>query len=164
MRVGHLGVAGGFGLLGVVMLANTSSMRAVAHIEYGPALFPTIVGWLMIGLAVIAAIDAIRMPTGAPEPAPEGAAMPKGRGNIVLFIAFILAPIAYMVLAPILGFLLTMPLIVGGLAWLASGRIVASALLGIGLTLALHLIFYQTLRVTLPWGLLTPYAGVLTWR
>ena len=40
MRLGHLSVAGGFALLGAVMLSNTSSMHAVAHIEYGPALFP----------------------------------------------------------------------------------------------------------------------------
>jgi putative tricarboxylic transport membrane protein len=162
MRLGHLGVAGGFALLGTTMLANTSSMRAVAHIEFGPALFPTIVGWLMIGFAVIAGLDALRMPARAGVEAADDS-KPASRPNIPLFVGFIAAPIFFMVAAPVLGFLLTMPLIIGGLAWLASGRIVVSGMLAIGLTLALHLLFYQALRVTLPWGLLTPFAGVLTW-
>lgn len=162
MRLGHLAVAGGFGLLGAVMLTNTSSMRAVAHIEYGPALFPTIVGWLMIAFAIVAGVDALRMrtETGADAPAGEVRA---SRPNIPLFVGFLIAPIVFMVAAPVLGFLLTMPLIIGGLAWLASGKIAVSAMLGLGLTVALHLLFYQALRVTLPWGLLTPYAGLLTW-
>ena len=122
----------------------------------------------MIALAAIAGIDALRMPAAdraatVPDDA-AGMNDAAGRGNIPLFVGFIAAPILYVLVAPTLGFLLTMPLIVAGLVWLASGRIVAAVLLGIGLTLALHVIFYQLLRVTLPWGLLTPYAGVLTWR
>lgn len=164
MRLGHLGVAGGFAALGVVMLTNTSSMRTVAHIDYGPALFPTIIGWLMIGLAAIAALDALRMMPPADRSAPEADGLPVARTNMPLFFAFILAPVLYIVAAPVLGFLLTMSFIVSGLAWMASGRIMASVLLGIGFTVILHVLFYEALRVTLPWGVLTPFAGVLSWR
>jgi hypothetical protein len=66
--------------------------------------------------------------------------------------------------ADALGFLLTMALLVAVLVWLASGRPVAAIVFCFGLALVLHLIFYQVLRVTLPWGVLTSFAGVLTWR
>jgi len=178
MRIGHLGVAGGFALLGVVLITGTADLKAVAHIEYGPAFFPTIVGWLMIALAGLAIVDAIRMPARAAadpaasepasvESAAAGSAAPDSapiRGNLPLFVGFVLAPIVYVLIATPLGFLPTMALIVAVLVWLASGRPIAAIIFGIGLSLVLHVIFYQILRVTLPWGVLTPFAGVLTWR
>lgn len=164
MQLGQLGVAGGFGLLGATLIVNTASLEPVAHIEFGPALFPTIVGWIMIILSGLAAFDAVRDPAvevGASEEEPAG---PLDRHRIILFAAFGAAPLIYVALAPVLGFLLTMPIIVGGLAFVASGKPWRSVLLGLGLTALLHIVFYQVLRVTLPWGVLTNYAGVLTWR
>lgn len=164
MQLGQLGMAGSFGLLGAVLIVNTASMPALAHIEFGPALFPGIVGWVMIGLSAFAAFDAIRAPAAGPEAGDEAEKVPLTFHNYLMFAAFVAAPVIYVAVAPMLGFLLTMPLIVGGLTFLASRRPVVSALFGIGLTILLHLIFYQMLRVTLPWGVLTPYAGLLTWR
>lgn len=164
MQLGQLGVAGGFGLLGAIIIVNTADMAPVAHIEFGPALFPTIVGWVMIALSSLAALDALRslaVEVGATEDEPPD---PIDRHRIILFAAFGAASLIYVALAPVLGFLLTMPLIVGGLAFIASGKPGRSVLLGLGLTALLHVIFYQVLRVTLPWGVLTNYAGVLTWR
>lgn len=169
MQLGQLAVAGGFGLLGAVLIVNTSSMGAVAHIEYGPGLFPSIVGWGMIGLSCLAAFDALRTPretpaTAAAELDDAPPAEPLTPQSLILFTAFLVAPIFYVFVAPVLGFLLTMPVIVGGLAFLASGRPWRALLLGIGLTIFLHIVFYDLLRVTLPWGILTPYAGILTWK
>lgn len=164
MQLGQLGVAGGFGLLGATIIVNTAGLAPVAHIEFGPALFPTIVGWVMIALSGLAAFDAVRSPAveaGAEEEVP---AEPLDRHRIILFAAFGAAPLIYVALAPMLGFLLTMPVIVGGLAFIASGKPWRSLLLGVGLTVFLHIVFYQVLRVTLPWGVLTDYAGILTWR
>lgn len=161
MQLGQLCIAAGFGLLGAVLIVNTASLPAVAHIEYGPALFPTIVGGVMIVLSAFAAFDALRM-----QAAPDDGAEPDGEpgaAHYVMFAAVVGAPLLYVALAQVLGFLLTMPLIVGGLCYLASRRIAASMLLGIGLTILLHVVFYQLLRVTLPWGVLTPYSGLLTW-
>jgi putative tricarboxylic transport membrane protein len=163
MQLGQLGVAGGFGLLGATLIVSTSSLEPVAHIEFGPALFPTIVGWIMIALAGLAAFDAVRAPAVDAGDGEGGSREPLDRHRIILFAAFAAAPLVYVFLAPILGFLLTMPLVVSGLAFLASGKLGRSILLGVGLTLLLHVVFYQVLRVTLPWGVLTNYAGVLTW-
>lgn len=161
MQLSHLVVASGFGLLGATLIINTSSLDPVAHIEFGPALFPTIVGSILIVLAGLAAFEAVRSPaTKADAPETE----PLDRHRIILFAAFATAPLLYVALAPILGFLLTMPLVVGGLTFIASGKAVRSVLLGLTLTLVLHIVFYQVLRVTLPWGVLTNYAGFLTWR
>lgn len=167
MQLGQLGVAGGFGLLGATIIVNTAGLAPVAHIEFGPALFPTIVGWVMIALSGLAAFDAVRSPAveaGADDEGAPDVPGPLDRHRIILFAAFGAAPLIYVWLAPVLGFLLTMPIIVAGLAVLASGKPVRSLLLGLGLTVFLHIVFYQVLRVTLPWGVLTDYAGVLTWR
>lgn len=164
MQVGQLGVAGGFGLLGATIIVNTAGLAPVAHIDFGPALFPTIVGWVMIALSGLAAFDAVRNPAVEAGTTEDEPLEPLNRHRIILFAAFGAASLIYVALAPVLGFLLTMPLIVGGLAFLASGKPGRSALLGLGLTALLHIVFYQVLRVTLPWGVLTDYAGVLTWR
>lgn len=161
MQLSHLGVASSFGLLGATLIVNTSSLDSVAHIEFGPALFPTIVGYILIAFAALAAFDAVRSPAADPSATERE---PLNRHRIILFAAFAAAPLIYVALAPILGFLLTMPIIVGGLAFIASGKPGRSVLLGLTLTLLLHVVFYQVLRVTLPWGVLTNYAGILTWR
>lgn len=166
MQLGQLGVAGAFGLLGATLIVNTASLEPVAHIEFGPALFPTIVGWIMIALSGLAAFDAARAPVGGGETNSEQPELREtlDRRRIILFAAFAAAPLVYVALAPVLGFLLTMPIIVGGLSFIASGKLVRSVVLGIALTVLLHIVFYQVLRVTLPWGVLANYAGVLTWR
>jgi putative tricarboxylic transport membrane protein len=164
MQLGQLSVAGGFGLLGAIIIVNTAGLAPVAHIEFGPALFPTIVGWVMIALSGLAVFDALRSPAVEAGAEEEEPAEPLDRHRIILFAAFGVAPLVYVVLAPVLGFLLTMPIVVGGLAFLASGRPLRSILLALGLTILLHIVFYQVLRVTLPWGVLTGYAGVLTWK
>lgn len=164
MQLGQLSVAGGFGLLGATIIVNTAGLAPVAHIEFGPALFPTIVGWIMIGLSALAAFDAMRSPTVGAGANEKETPEPLGLHRVILFAAFGAAPLIYVALAPVLGFLLTMPLIVSGLAFVASGKPWRSVLLGLGLTGLLHIVFYQVLRVTLPWGVLTDYAGVLTWR
>lgn len=163
MQLGQLGVAACFGLLGVTLIVNTASLEPVAHIEFGPGLFPTIVGWVMIALSSLAAFDAVRAPAANAEGAEEGPRNSLDRHRIILFAAFATAPLIYVVFAPVLGFLLTMPLVVGGLAFVASGKPVRSVVLAIGLTILLHIVFYQVLRVSLPWGVLTNYSGVLTW-
>lgn len=168
MQLGHMVMAGAFGLLGAILIVNTASMPALAHIEYGPALFPGIVGWALIGLSALAALDALRATANrAASNESDGSASADdkpGMANFIMFGAFVGAPLVYVALTPVLGFLLAMPLIFGGLAFIASRKPVSAILLGIGLTLFLHVVFYQLLRVSLPWGLLTPYAGILTWR
>lgn len=162
MSSSHFAVAAGFAALGVVLITQTASLPAPAHSSYGPGLFPSLIGWLMIAFGTVGAVDALRAPASQSQEA-ESDAAPAGPPNLILFAAFLLAPILFVLLVPVLGFLLTLPLIVGGLAYLASGRLAGSVMLGVGLTLLLHVIFYQIMRVSLPWGLLEPYAGVLTW-
>ncbi len=165
MQLGQLSIAGGFGLLGATIIVNTAGLAPVAHIEFGPALFPTIVGWIMIALSAVAAFDAVRGPAvEAVASADEAPLEPLNQHRVILFVTFGAAPLIYVAFAPVLGFLLTMPVIVGGLAFIASGKPGRSILLGLGLTASLHIVFYQVLRVTLPWGVLADYAGILTWR
>lgn len=160
----HLGVAMAFASLGVLLITQTASLPTPAHAPYGPSLFPGIIGGLMIAFGAIGGIDALRSTQGQRTGAEtSGKSNPAGARNLILFAAFLLAPVGFVMLVPLLGFLLTLPLIVGGLCYLASGRLVSSVMLGVVLTIILHVIFYQIMRVSLPWGILEPFAGVLTW-
>lgn len=159
MRSLELGTALGFSLLGAGMVVHSASMPRVAHIDYGPGLFPTVVGSLMIGMGIIAAA---RAALATPDTASADAAESPRRWDLAAI--YVAMPIVFVVLTPILGFLLTMPLVIGIPAYFSSRRLLASLLLAVLLTLGLHVVFYELLRVALPWGVLTPWSGVLTWR
>lgn len=160
MRSLELGTALGFSLLGAGMVVHAASMPRIAHIDYGPGLFPTIVGALMVFMGIIAAARAAL--TVTPDATVEDAADAPRRWDLA--IVYVAMPLLFVVLTPILGFLLTMPLVIGIPAYFSSRRLVPSILLAVLLTLGLHVVFYELLRVALPWGVLTPLSGVLTWR
>lgn len=162
MRALELGTAFAFSLLGAGMVVHAAGMPRIAHIDYGPGLFPTIVGAGLIGMGLIASAHAIMAgpDLDADEAGPE--ANEPRRWDLVLVYAAM--PILFVLLAPVLGFQLTMPLVIGIPAYLTSRRLLASVVLAVLLTLGLHIVFYELLRVALPWGVLTPWSGVLTWR
>lgn len=160
MRSLELGTALGFSLLGAGMVVHSTSMPHIAHIDYGPGLFPTIVGSLMLGMGLIAAA---RAALAGPSQVADGSEIGASR-RWDLAALYVAMPVLFVVLTPILGFLLTMPLVIGLPAYFSSRRLLPSALLALLLTLGLHVVFYELLRVALPWGLLTPLSGVLTWR
>lgn len=162
MRAVELIVSLGLSGLGAAMVLNSHSMPALAHIDYGPGLFPTIVGTITFGLGIIALVrSVVEIPDAAVIDILDEAPM---QANWLLVVIYAAMPVVFVVLAPILGFLLTMPIIIGVPAYVTSRRLVPSFLLALLLTAGLHIVFYELLRVALPWGILTPLSGVLTWR
>lgn len=163
MRPLELSTALGLSLLGAGMVVHAAGMPKIAHIDYGPGLFPTIVGAAMIALGLLASTKAALAGTEEVAPSVDGGdEEPLHRWDLVLLYGAM--PIVFVIVVPILGFLLTMPFIIGLPAYFTSRRALASILLAVLLTLGLHIVFYELLRVALPWGLLTPWSGVLTWR
>ena len=162
MRYSEIATAGAFIALGIVMLVVASQLNPIAHSDFGPSLFPSIVGVGLIALGSIAAFSAVMRAHRGGEVVFRPPLFMVERP--VLFFSFLAAPIIYVLLSPVLGFLVLTPFLVGGLVFLASGKPLRAVLTGVLATLAIHVLFYEGLRVTLPWGVLTPYAGVLTWR
>ena len=146
---------GGFVLLGLAMLAMALPMEGPRHMAYGPGVFPSAIGVLMVlgGLVV-----AFRR-----GPRDRGPAEPASRRRITAFVLFAAAPLVFALILPVLGFLIAAPPLIALLVVVSGGRWPAAVATGLASTLLLQVIFQQVMRVPLPWGLLEPYAGVLTW-
>jgi putative tricarboxylic transport membrane protein len=150
----------GFAGLGGLMLAQARAMPVLAHIEFGPGLFPSIVGGLMLlgglALALRAAVA-----TAGRDQGPAAAFLRPPRP--LLLAAYGLAPIAYVVAAPWLGFILTTTLLVTVLARSAGVGLLRAAGLGVAVTLVIHLVFARLMRVALPYGFVETLLVRLPW-
>lgn len=160
-------IGGAFVLLGAFLVVVAIPIEPLRHIPFGPGLFPTIVG---VGMVLFGAEvawsgrrsrDAVSTPSPADEAAENGPALEVS--PIVATIAFLIAPVLFIALVPWLGFLIAMPLIIGGLIGILWRRWIASAVAGVAITLLMQILFQGVLRVPLPWGLLEPWAGSLIW-
>lgn len=160
-------IGGAFVLLGAFLVIAALPIEPLQHIPYGPGLFPTIVGAGMILFGAEVAWsgrhgrDAVSTSSEGSEVAETGPALEVS--PVVATTAFLIAPVLFIVLVPWLGFLIAMPLITGGLIGILWRRWIAAAVAGIVITLVLQILFQGVLRVPLPWGLLEPWAGTLTW-
>jgi len=155
---------GGFVLLGLAMIALSRGMEPVAHIPYGPGFFPTIIGAIMVGFGGLLVLRRV----GAGRGRLEGLArLPPASGtrrDWLTPVLFVAAPLLYIVLAPAVGFLIVMPCILLMLMGHLSGRWMTALVLSVLLSVGLHGLFEGIMRVPLPWGVLEPWAGVLSWR
>lgn len=143
-------------LFAAAMMAYTRTFPEMPGQNYGPALFPLMIGG---GLAVCGAalvVKGVRLRHSGPLVAfGDWMASPRHRVNFALIPALLLF---YILAADFLGFI---PCAVAILALLcirfgAGWR--ASALTAVLATLAIHGFFSKFLLVPLPWGLLQPVA------
>jgi putative tricarboxylic transport membrane protein len=154
-----------FVVLGAVIVAAASLIEPLQHIPYGPGIFPTLVGSGMVLFGAEVAWNGRRgVPAEPNEKDAEAETNPALLTNPVVATAgFLIVPILFVLLVPRLGFLIAMPLLIGGLIGILSRRWVMAAVAGIVITLLMHGIFQGVLKVPLPWGLLESWSGVLTW-
>lgn len=147
-------------LLGGLMVVRAHALPVVAHIEFGPGLFPTIVGGLMFLLGMALALRS-RLALDAVGAGPAEALLRPPRP--LLFIAYLGAPVLYILFSQVLGFLLISSLLFAGLAWLTAGRPIRALAVGIAMALLIHVIFVGLMRVTLPYGIIERLIGGLSW-
>ena len=153
-----------FVLLGAVIVAAASQIEPLQHIPYGPGLFPTLVGSGMILFGAEVAWSGRRAAPAPVRALDETAPPPALQASpVVATTAFLMVPVLFVLLVPRLGFLIAMPLLIGGLVGLLSRRWAMAAAAGVFITLLMQVIFQGVLKVPLPWGLLQSWAGVLTW-
>lgn len=150
---------------GLSMILLSRGMPAVRHIEYGPGFFPTLVGGGLIGAGLILIVRRIVNNEGAISGwVTHGLDKQQLRESPVLSaIVIICAVIFYILSVKKLGFLLTMPVLLFATIWWFDRRILRAMVTAVIATWAIHSFFYQLMSVPLPWGILTPYAGTLTW-
>lgn len=154
---GILVLAFGAGIVGL-----SGEFAELRHIDYGPGLFPTLVG---TGLVAAGALLILRRLVGrdtGTASAGEGSAHAPGYDKRSMFLT-VLAVVFYILAVDFLGFLVTMTAMLFCMVWWFDRRISHAAIIGIAGTLVIHGFFYQLMSVPLPWGLLEPFAQVLTW-
>lgn len=146
-------------LLGLVLMAlaavvfgYTFTFPAMPGQRYGPALFPQVLsaGIFLCGLMIAWRGWRDSRP-GRPWLSVDAALQQPRR--LVSLLSMPLAIVAYLLLAPRLGFLPTAALIVAAIAWWLGTRWWAAVLLGVVASAVVHFFFANVMRVPLPRGL-----------
>jgi putative tricarboxylic transport membrane protein len=137
----------------LAMIAYTRTFPSMPGQDYGPALFPVLIGigFLICGLILIAS-GVRRLQT---EPWFTGGAWLRSPHHLIDFFAVVGGLVAYILVADWLGFIPTaFLLLLGWLMLFRSGKPVSSAAIALVATLAVNYAFTQLLLVPLPLGLL----------
>jgi putative tricarboxylic transport membrane protein len=139
--------------LAVILYART--FPAMPGQNYGPALFPTLIG---CGLALAGAIlIAGGIARRRAEPWFGGGEWLRSRGHVLSFLAVPGGLLLYILISDRVGFILTaLPLLFGWLVLFRGGRAWSSLAIALAVTLGVDYAFTQLLLVPLPLGLLQP--------
>ena len=149
-------------VFGAVIIYFSSEFHALRHISYGPGFFPTIIGAglvfsgvLLLGRRILAG--------GLRGPWIELGDWSRSPRHVVNLILIPACVIFYILASNTLGFLISMFVVLGiQIAWFTR-RPVRSVVIAVFVTLLLQEFFQGFMSVPLPWGVLEPYAGHLTW-
>jgi putative tricarboxylic transport membrane protein len=142
-------------LFALAMIGYTRSFPAMPGQNYGPALFPVLIGigFLLTGLILIAGGIARRRT----EPWFGGADWLRSPLHVARFLAIVGGLLAYILCSDWLGFIPTaLLLLFGWLVLFRGGKPLSSLVIALAVTLAVDYAFTQLLLVPLPLGLLQP--------
>ena len=153
MKISDAAVGAGFVGAGAAIFAATLRFPRLEDGAPGPALFPQVLAVLMVGFGACLALPAaLRRRTNPSDATPVSARLHlDGALNTLLVFAAI---IVFMLVSPVLGFLLTAAASLLGLMWWLGTPPLRAAAAAVGLTLFVYVIFGKVLRVPLPLGLL----------
>jgi putative tricarboxylic transport membrane protein len=143
-------------LLAIVVIVHVQRFPSIPGQQVGPGLFPGLIaaGLGVCGLLLIA--SGLRHRASQPWFAADP--WTRSQRHVVGFLSVIVATIAYIGLADVLGFLIVGPLILFGLFVLFGARPALALVVALVATLVIWYAFYKLLRVPLPWGVLTRFA------
>lgn len=120
----------------------------------GPALFPGIVGALLVLFGLVLAVRAMLVrgrDAGPPDQPATMRSTGRGRVQALAVLGFVGA---YLLLAEVLGFVLTMGVLLILLTWLLGARLWVAAAAAVVTTGVILVLFREVLLVPLPSGLL----------
>jgi putative tricarboxylic transport membrane protein len=143
--------------LGAGLLAAALGAAVVIHVRTfpelpdgapGPALFPGIVGGLLVLFGLVLAVRAA-LARGREAATGGVPTTPRGRLHAIAVLGFV---VAYLLLAEVLGFPLTMAVLLFLLMWLLGTRVWVAAVAAVVTTGVIVLLFQELLLVPLPTG------------
>lgn len=139
-------------LFAVATIAYTSTFPSLPGQDYGPALFPRIIGGGMVVCSILLIVSGILHRKSAPLAVfGDWVRSPALVTNFVLVIA---AALFYIFASDILGFPLISTIILLVLFMRLGVRVLPSVLISIGVTFCIYQVFAGLLLVPLPLGLL----------
>jgi putative tricarboxylic transport membrane protein len=142
-------------LFALAMMWHTRTFPAMPGQDYGPAVFPVLIGigFLITGLILI--VSGLRRRATAPWFA--GGEWLRSRTHVARFVAVLGGLILYILVSGWLGFIPTaLLLLFGWLVLFRDGKPVSSLVIALAVTLVVHYAFSQLLLVPLPLGILQP--------
>lgn len=134
--------------LGAAVVIHVRTFPQLPDGAPGPALFPGIVGGLLVIFGLVLAVHAAR--ARRHDTASEGVpSTPRGRLHAIAVLGFV---VAYLLLAEVLGFPVTMAVLLFLLMWLLGARLWVAAVAAVVTTGVIVLLFQELLLVPLPTG------------
>jgi putative tricarboxylic transport membrane protein len=162
VRLGDLPLGLLVAALGIAVWWGAQQFPTMAYFRYGPGFFPGLIGILLAGCGLVLALQGLLAGGRARwlELAPW-TRVPRHLLDLALVAG---AVVAYALTADTLGFLPTAFLLLWALIARLWGRPLPALAVAAIATLLIHQAFVELLLVPLPWGLLEPWSGGLTWR
>jgi putative tricarboxylic transport membrane protein len=140
-------------LFALAVLLYARTFPAMPGQDYGPALFPALIGIGFLICGVILIVGGVRR--RSTEPLFSGGAWLRSPHHLVDFLAVIGGLVLYILISDWLGFIPTaFVLLFGWLLLFRGGKPVSSAVIALGTTLVVNYAFSQLLLVPLPLGVL----------
>jgi putative tricarboxylic transport membrane protein len=140
----------------LVMLISARHFPQIPMQAFGPALFPMVVGWGLLGCGILLVIRGLQHHKTIPLL--SLAAWTRSPRHVVSFCLVLACLVFYIAAVDKLGFLLTAFIALSVLmAWLRR-KVFSSLAIAFLVTVAIHQLFYKMLMVPLPWGLLQSVA------
>ncbi len=152
MRFSDFALGLGVAVFGIAVLLHVRTFPEIPGMQYGPAFFPGLIGaaFLICGVALV--VGSVVRGAALTERFAERPAWFGDRLAVWRAVGVVLSVVAYALVSPVLGFLLTVALLTAGLLLLMGVRWVVVVPLMVLLPLFLHYGFAQGLRVPLPRG------------
>lgn len=149
-------------MFGSLVWLFARDLPETAYFRYGPGFFPGLVGGLLVLIGSLVALRGVAsLRRERLVQADPWARSGRRRLDALLVIG---AVVAYALLVDELGFLPTAFLLLFLLVWRLWRRPSAALAVALVGAIATHQVFVELLLVPLPWGLLEPLSGSLTWR
>ena len=155
MRINDAVIGAVLVLFALAMMWHTRTFPAIPGQDYGPAVFPVLIGigFLITGLILI--VSGLRRQKT--EGWFTGGEWLRSRTHVARFVAVLGGLIVYILVSGWLGFIPTaLLLLFGWLVLFRDGKPVSSLVIALAVTLVVHYAFSQLLLVPLPLGILQP--------
>ena len=146
---------------GLSMILVSADFEPLRHITYGPGFFPSLIGggFVVCGGGLVVR----RLVRGGKGQWVELGAWRGSPRHIVGFALIPVSVLLYVIFSKNLGFLLAMFILLAVLLTWFTRRVASSLIISLLVTVGLQAFFQGFMGVPLPWGLLEPYSGGLTW-